>query len=279
MARRRKKRTLKPRTPARIRKRKRGRSRGGHQHAELVGLALAAFGVFLASLVYLGWSGGLVGGAVVAGVDALVGTAAYAAPVALLGIGGLMLFRSELVDLRPFRTGLVALTLGLLLALGSAHGGAAGHGLRLVFGSLLGATGATILGGTALAIGVLLLTGASVGAVVRRSGHAVRRAGGAARRHALAQLAPELPAAEPATVLRLRTDTKPIDAVPDFPDVVGETFEPAPLLVPDPQDEEDPDAPTLFDALPGETPDYRLPDRGVLRASPPGGGPSTQARP
>jgi len=43
MVRRRKKRTLKPRTPARIRKRKRARGRGGHQHAELTGLAFAAW--------------------------------------------------------------------------------------------------------------------------------------------------------------------------------------------------------------------------------------------
>ena len=110
MAGRRKKRTLKPRTPARVRKRKRARRRGGHQHAELTGLVLAAVGLFLASILYLGWSGGLVGGGIVDGIRAVVGAAAYAAPVALLGIGGLMLTRSELVDLRPFRTGLVALT-------------------------------------------------------------------------------------------------------------------------------------------------------------------------
>ena len=150
MARRRKRRTLKPRTPARIRKRKRARSRGGRQHAELVGLVLAAFGVFLASVLYLGWSGGLVGGGLVDGVIGLLGAAAYATPVAFVGIGGLMLGRSELVDLRPFRTGLVALTLGVELALGTANGGLAGRGLRFVFGSLLGATGATILGSTAI---------------------------------------------------------------------------------------------------------------------------------
>src|SRR5437764_966247 len=108
MARRRKKRTLKPRTPARIRKRKRARGRSGHQHAELVGLAFTAFGLFLASVLYLGWSGGLVGGGIVDGVRGLLGATAYATPVAFVAIGGLMLGRSELVDLRPFRTGLVA---------------------------------------------------------------------------------------------------------------------------------------------------------------------------
>jgi DNA segregation ATPase FtsK/SpoIIIE, S-DNA-T family len=278
MARRRKKRTLKPRTPSRVKRRKRGRSRGGHQHVELIGLVLAAFGVFLTSVLYLGWSGGLVGGGIVDGVTALLGAAAYAAPVAFLGIGGLMLSRSELVDLRPFRTGLVALVLGLELVLGTAHGGHAGQALRLVFGSLLGATGAAILGATGLAIGVLLLTGASVGAIVRRSSRAVRRAGGAARRRALAQLTPE-PAAvpAPATVTRLHADTKPVDAVHDFPDVVGETFEPAPLLVPFPEDDAEAEPPSLFDTLPREASEYRLPDRNVLRTSPAGTGPSTQA--
>ena len=276
MARRRKKRTLKPRTPARIRKRKRGRGRGGHQHAELTGLAFVAFGIFLASVLYLGWSGGLVGGGILDGIRGALGASAYATPVAFVAIGGLMLGRSELVDLRPFRTGLVALALGVELALGTAHGGAAGHGLRLVFGSLLGATGATILGGTAIAIGVLLLTGASVGALVRRSGHAVRRAGGAARRHALAQLTSE-PAPLPATVTRLQSDAKPVDAVNDFPDVVGETPEPSQLLVPELDDEREPDTPSLFDALPSDRPEYRLPDRNVLRTGPPGGGPSAKA--
>ena len=158
--RRRKKRTLKPRTPARIRRRKRRGRSGRAQHAELVGLALAAFGIFLGSVLYAGWSGGLVGGGLTDGVTGLLGAAAYATPVALLAIGGLMIGRSELVDVRPFRTGLVVLTLGLELFLGRAHGGYAGRALRLMFGSLLGSTGATILGGTALAIGVLLLTGA-----------------------------------------------------------------------------------------------------------------------
>ena len=52
MARRRKKRTLKPRTPARIKK-KRARSARGHQHPELAGLLLVALGVFLASVLFL----------------------------------------------------------------------------------------------------------------------------------------------------------------------------------------------------------------------------------
>jgi hypothetical protein len=76
--------------------------------------------------------------------------AAYAAPLALLVLGVLMLARSELVDLSPFRTGLIALALGLGLVLGHAHGGLWGRALDGIFATLLGSTGALILGVFAL---------------------------------------------------------------------------------------------------------------------------------
>ena len=62
MARRRKKSVLRPRVPARVRKAKRSRKTRGHQHPELIGLVLASLGLFLATVLYLGWSGGRVGG-------------------------------------------------------------------------------------------------------------------------------------------------------------------------------------------------------------------------
>src|SRR2546423_15706790 len=117
MARRRKRRTLKPRTPSRVKKRKRARARAyaGHQHPELVGLLLLALGLFLATILYAGWSGGIVGGAIADGFRSALGEAAFVAPLAFVALGGLMLARSELVDLRPFRTGLGVLMLGLEL--------------------------------------------------------------------------------------------------------------------------------------------------------------------
>ena len=60
----------------------------------------------------------------------------------MIGIGLLMVARSELVDVRPFRTGLTVLSLGLLLALGAEHGGLAGQALEGIVGTLLGSTGA-----------------------------------------------------------------------------------------------------------------------------------------
>ncbi len=174
-----------------------------------------------------------------------------------------MVARSALVDVRPFRTGLLVTTFGLLAMLGAAHGGAAGAGLGTIIGVLLGSTGTTILGALTLVIGALLLSGASAGALVRRSGHAVKRA------HTKARQArqPEL-TAPTATVVPLRPAEPPVDAVHDFPDVVGES-QPPPLLV-QPEPEHEPDTPSLFDVTTEPTnEEYQLPDRGLLRQSPP----------
>jgi S-DNA-T family DNA segregation ATPase FtsK/SpoIIIE len=260
---RRKKRTLKPRTPARVKTRKRARRHHGHQHPELVGLGLLALGLFLAAIVYLDWSGGLVGGAIVDGIHAAIGAAAYVAPAGLVTVGALMLGRSALVDVRPFRTGLAVLSLGLLLALGEGHGGLAGRALGGLFGLLLGATGATILGVTTVVAGTLLLSGASLGAVLRRSGRAVRRA---------ARSTYERPAPEPPVIEGRAQVVSPIDAEHDFPDLVS----PAPLLVRDPEPLV-PEPPSLFDASVGTGTEYRLPDRSVLRRSPPAAAASAEA--
>ena len=265
MARRRKKRTLKPRMPSRVKKRTR-KAKGkpkAEQHLELIGLGLVALGVFLASMLYLGWSGGMVGGAVADGFKSAIGAAAYVAPVAFVVIGALMVSRSALVDVSPFRSGLLVTSFGLLAALGSAHGGAFGRGLEKLFGLLIGSTGTTIVGVLTLVIGSLLLSGASAGALVRRSGHAVKRAHGRARR------AIPLEQYEPAPVIPLRAPEPPVDVVHDFPDVVGDT---QPRLLVDPVSvADDPDQPSLFDVGVDEShEEYQLPDRAILRRSPPG---------
>ena len=53
MAKRRKKRTLRPRVPSRVKRRKRATKERSHHHPELIGLGLAAVGLFLSTLVYL----------------------------------------------------------------------------------------------------------------------------------------------------------------------------------------------------------------------------------
>jgi DNA segregation ATPase FtsK/SpoIIIE, S-DNA-T family len=265
MARRRKKRTLKPRLPSRVKKRTRPgkRKAQSEQHLELTGLALVALGLFLASMLYLGWSGGMVGGAIAEGFHAVIGAASYVAPAAFIVVGALMVSRSALVDVSPFRTGLIVTSFGLLAALGDSHGGALGRGLERLFGLLVGGTGTTIIGVLALVVGALLLSGASAGALVRRSGHAVKRAHTRARQAVIVA-----DSSEPAPVIPLRAHEPPVDAVNDFPDVVGDT-QPPPLLVDPISTRDEPDQPSLFDVgVVKAHEEYTLPDRAILRRSP-----------
>jgi DNA segregation ATPase FtsK/SpoIIIE, S-DNA-T family len=268
VARRRRKRLLKPRTPSRVRKKKRAAKHRGHHHPELIGLALAALGVFLSTVIYLGWSGGFAGGLAADGLEALIGAARAIFPAACMIVGALFLARSELLDMRPFRTGLTVFTAGLMLTLGKAHGGYVGTALALGFGIALGSTGVLIVGVTTLIAGTLLLSGASAGAFIRRSGRAVRATAEAAKRArtALPESMPDLRLVEP--VERLRPEVHAVlDAVNEFPDVVeADPPGPAPLLLDDP--ETAPDQTSLFDVGEAVAKDYRLPDRKILRHSP-----------
>ena len=85
MARRKRTTKLRPKSPARIRKRRRAKSGRAHAHrTELWGLALVALGIFLGALLYLGWNGGVVGGAITDAITTVVGDAGYVLPVALV---------------------------------------------------------------------------------------------------------------------------------------------------------------------------------------------------
>jgi hypothetical protein len=63
-------------------------------------------------VLYFGWNGGYVGGWLGDGLQRLIGVAAYGLPVALVVLGALMVMRSALVDVRPFRIGLAVLARG-----------------------------------------------------------------------------------------------------------------------------------------------------------------------
>ena len=175
MARKKRSSKLRPKSPSRVRRRKKKPTRTrSHHYPELIGLSLVAIGLFLGAVLYGGWSAGVVGGRLTDGLESLIGAAVYVLPVAMVCIGALALVRSELVDMRPFRIGLIVTSAGLLLVLGDAHGGHAGRGLEAAFSWLIGSTGVLILGTFTLLAGLLLLTGASVGAIVRRSHGAVQ---------------------------------------------------------------------------------------------------------
>ncbi len=274
---------LRPKTPARVKKvkRKTAKPRSLH-HPELWGLGLIALGAFLGSVIYFGWNGGYVGRALADGLDTLIGTASWGMPVTLVVLGCLMVAKSALVDVRPFRMGLGVLAFGLMIALGRDQGGYLGQVLGGAVGVAVGATGSTILGILLLLVGALLLSGASLGAILRHSHRQVRHAAKRARRPRTVEPVDSWdgPAVAPAA----KRAAKPVlDAVEAYPDVVGDaaivslapapffSSEPAPLVV---QQEQ------LFEDVTSEHAEYKLPDRDVLRTSPAreGGSEETSAR-
>ena len=265
MARKKRKSPLRPRVPARVKKRRGKKSQRGHHHAELWGLGLTAVGIFLATLFWFGWEGGVVGGPVADGLRGAIGAAADVAPAALVVLGLLMVSRSELIDVRPFRTGSIVLSVGLLLALGTDHGGLVGRGLEEIVGTLLGATGATIVGVTTLVVGALLLSGASAGALLRGSGRAVRSAARTRPRTTRTTIPLRAPAPSTATAPP-EPHEPPVDVLHDYPDVVGES----PLLVHDLTEEQtELTVPAGFEDTLESHSDYELPDRTLLRRSSP----------
>jgi S-DNA-T family DNA segregation ATPase FtsK/SpoIIIE len=226
---------------------------------------MVAVGLFLATVLWLGWDGGVVGPKLSEWLRDAVGSAAYVLPAVLVGVGGLMLVRSALVDFKPFRTGLAVAGIGLMIALARDQGGAIGALLGGGLARVVGETGAVIIGVTLLLAGMLLLSGASAGALLRGSGHAVRRAGTAARRsldglelserpRRSARLQEEPPAPH-------QHQRSLVDAVESYPDVVA------------PAASTGPPALVLHD----DSAEYRLPERSLLKASPPVKGDSGDA--
>ena len=254
---------LRPKSPARVRRKKHARRRSSHQHPELVGLALLFVGAFLVIPLWLGWDSGIVGEKIVSGLDGLFGDARVVVPLVLIVVGGLMVGRSSLVSVQPFRTGLVITGLGLMTILGAERGGATGEALDLLLGRLLGDTGTTILGFFALIAGLLLLTGASLGAILRRSAHAARQTARKTVEWARVPLDDEPPT---------QPDEPPVDGEIVYPDIVNESPAPPPVLVHQLEELDEPQLiepaePSLFDPASTEHAGYRLPDSSVLRRS------------
>jgi DNA segregation ATPase FtsK/SpoIIIE, S-DNA-T family len=274
MAPRKRSRRVRPKLPARIRKiRKRRRARG-RQHPELVGLGLLSLGFFLAVIVWLDWDGGVIGGKIDEWLAALLGDGRLGVPLILVGLGALMVGRASLVDLSPFRTGSIVLVIGAMTLVGT-EGGVVGRVLDAVFGRLLGETGTSILALFLLAAGALLVTGASIGALIQHSAHAARGTAAAARRSAERL---RVAAADTSWALSpghaSESQGPPIDGEEAFPDVVSETPPPPPILLDQLDDDEDeveeePEVrePDMFDPVSTEHGDYQLPDPGVLRRS------------
>jgi S-DNA-T family DNA segregation ATPase FtsK/SpoIIIE len=248
------------------------RSRSQHEN-ELLGLALLALGLVLAAILYLGLDGGAVGSWLAGVLTEIIGNAAYVLPVALVALGGLLLARSDLLEVRPFRLGVGVSFLGLMTLLGKDSGGFIGLAIGGALAALIGQTGAAIIGGALLVGGLLLVTGASTGAILRRTGHVMKQAGTGARRafewpSSESQTAEDAHIPEPALAARHH---QLLDGAESYPDVVGASTysQETPLLV---SDEPEPGLESVESAFEtsAEHSEYRLPDRTLLRPSPPG---------
>jgi DNA segregation ATPase FtsK/SpoIIIE, S-DNA-T family len=273
MAARRKKRPLRPRVPARVKKRTK-RQRSQHEN-ELLGLALLALGLVLAAILYVGLDGGAVGSWLAEALADVVGNAAYVLPIALVGLGGLLLARSDLLDVRPFRLGVGVSFLGLMTLLGKDTGGWIGMALGGTLAALIGETGAAIIGAALLLAGLLLVTGASTGAILRRTGHVMRQAGSGARRafewpSSESETEEDFDTPEPAPVPPA-TQHRLLDGAEAYPDIVGASShsQERVQLVPDEREPDLASVESVFETS-SEHSEYRLPDRSLLRASPAG---------
>ena len=283
-------------------------SGNARQHHELAGLVLVAVSVFLAVVLWFGWDGGFIGSRVVSSLDVLFGGASTLIPLALGALGGLLLARSSLPDVRPFRTGLIVLTLAVLLAFGSGqfglgpdapppaspdldtvdeYGGVFGAILFIALDKLLGGAGVTIVTVLGIVAGVVLLTGASLGAALRHSaragGHIARHTARAARRSV------ERVQSVPDSFSPVENAPPPVDGVEAYGDVLEDPVDDStgavPLLIDQLLPEEAPDgapddlsteerpvdegSPSPAFEEPRRHPEYRLPDRGLLKRSRP----------
>jgi S-DNA-T family DNA segregation ATPase FtsK/SpoIIIE len=253
-------------------------------HHELLGLGLVAAGVFLAVVTWLEGNGGIVGTTIADWLDALFGTARIGVPIVFLVLGGLMIARASLVDVKPFRLGLALVCAGTLVLLGDERGAAFGTASDAVFGRLIGGTGTFILGLFLVWGGALLLTGASLGAMLRRSASIARETAGAAARTVAAVRVPSREDLPWGQTLDHASNGQahlepPVDGEEAYPDVVGDAPPQPPVLVDqleplgdsdlELETEEVPEPPSLFDPAGTEHVDYRLPDAAVLRRSHP----------
>jgi S-DNA-T family DNA segregation ATPase FtsK/SpoIIIE len=255
-----------------VKKRRGKKTVRAYQRPELVGLGLAGLGIFLAAVLWLGFNGGPVAHA----VHWAIGAAAYLTPLVLVPLGALIVFRSSLIDVGPFRLGLPVAVVGLLMALGRGHGGIVGRGFESLVALGLGSTGATILGVLLTIAGALLLTGASLGAWARR-GHAVVRTAHTKVRERRVETREPGSLREPGSV-ESPVLPPPVDVAHDYPDLVSETISgPPPALFDITHDDADePTQETLFDTAPAPR-EYTLPSPTALNTSKPGAGPNGEA--
>ncbi|MGP8241520.1 MAG: DNA translocase FtsK [Solirubrobacteraceae bacterium] len=158
---------------------------------DMIGFATIALGVFLGFVLYGGWNGGRVGGALTQALGWCVGEAKVFAPIALVAGGGALLARPAWPQMRPLRTGATCLAAAVTMALAAgtlgvssgaspntgesswsgvfvqAHGGVVGEALYQAAHRSVQSVGVDLIIAVLLFIGATLLTGASPAGVLR----------------------------------------------------------------------------------------------------------------
>jgi S-DNA-T family DNA segregation ATPase FtsK/SpoIIIE len=162
---------------------------------DVLGLGLAAVGVFMGFVIYGHWNGGRIGHGLDVAVGWCVGEARILAPIALVAAGAALLLAQLMPAGRPLRTGAICLFAAVTLALAAgalgvsdgtpdgassgqwrsaflqSHGGVAGQGLYWVAHRMVQTVGVDILVVFLALVGAILLSGASLAAVLKATGN------------------------------------------------------------------------------------------------------------
>ncbi|HET6689240.1 MAG TPA: DNA translocase FtsK 4TM domain-containing protein, partial [Miltoncostaeaceae bacterium] len=167
---------------------RRRRSALDGQTRELTGLGLVALGVFLGVSIFIGFGAGPVGGWLEDGLRLLIGSAVALAPAVLIALGIALIVDHPLLAARPMRTGLLVGGVALLIALAagilgngaerdtwfdaglSERGGYIGELGYYGTSSTVGGIGTALIVIVGLLAALVLISGASLGHIVRRGG-------------------------------------------------------------------------------------------------------------
>ncbi len=179
----------------------------GERGREVLALALLACGLYLVFVIYGGWDGGRVGHGLTVALGWILGRARIFAPLALLVAGCALLLGPAIGLQRPLRGGAICLFAAITLALAAgtlgissgpgahgaawtsahmqSHGGVLGEALFRLASPLVRGVGVAILVVFLAITGTMLLTGSSLGTLLRDLGRLAATVGGLLRRRLL----------------------------------------------------------------------------------------------
>jgi S-DNA-T family DNA segregation ATPase FtsK/SpoIIIE len=161
-----------------------------YQRRELVGLAILAFAALLAAQVYFGFGVGPFGSMLEQLLRQFAGRLVLILPPLLAVLAGMLIFGEDMLRVSALRIGSAVLAISLCTALaaglfgvgGAAHtgwfhtrimqmrGGVVGETVWYGTAHTVGSVGTAILVVLGVVAGIVLITGASLGRVLRRSG-------------------------------------------------------------------------------------------------------------